>query len=351
MEPTVNPFNPTFGDVPKVLIAEEDLVGDVTTKLRSNSYARLFFITGVLGSGKTVLMTKIEGELRQDKQFIVIDVSDNEQLLADVKKRLLRELRSFGAAGVSVGISAGEASEQNQIQDLLEVAKRHQKIVVVAIDEVTNSPEIRKFAQLFSLTKRLGLPLNILMTGLPEVILDVQNQDRMTFLLRSEKITLTSLGTEQMAQAYQDQLGVDAFLARYLAKLTGGYSYAFQLLGALAFDRAQHGQLTTQEVEGLLPLFKETLFDNAYQRIFDASSPVDQRYLVAVAQNPLFSDVLKQMGKSKSYVSQYRRRALERHLIRAAGLGRVTFTLPYFRDFLLATQDMDSLYYQPVDFD
>lgn len=207
MEQVVNPFNPTFGDVPRILIAEEDLVGDVTAKLRANSYARSFFITGVRGSGKTVLMTKVEEELRRDKQFIVIDVSNNEDLLADLKERLLRavlgplkvklqDLRSFGAAGVSVGISAGAASEQNQIQDLLEVARRHQKIVVVAIDEVTNSPEIRKFAQLFSLTKRLGLPLNVLMTGLPEVILDVQNEDRMTFLLRSEKITLTSLGID-----------------------------------------------------------------------------------------------------------------------------------------------------------
>lgn len=348
--------------MPRILIAEEDLVGDVTAKLRANSYARSFFITGVRGSGKTVLMTKVEEELRRDKQFIVIDVSNNEDLLADLKERLLRavlgplkvklqDLRSFGAAGVSVGISAGAASEQNQIQDLLEVARRHQKIVVVAIDEVTNSPEIRKFAQLFSLTKRLGLPLNVLMTGLPEVILDVQNEDRMTFLLRSEKITLTSLGIDQMVQAYQDQLGVDAFLARHLAKLTGGYSYAFQLLGSLAFDQTQAGNLTTREVTGLLPLFKENLFDNAYQRIFDASSPVDQRYLVAVANSPLFGDVLERMGKSKSYVSQYRRRALERHLIRAAGHGQVAFTLPCFRDFLLATQDLDSLYYQPVDFD
>ena len=55
------------------------------------------------------------------------------------------------------------------------------------------------------------------------------------------------------------------------------------------------------------------------------------------------------MKKSRSYVSQYRRRALARYLIVATGYGKVAYTLPQFKEFILATQDPDTIYYQPVE--
>ena len=59
--------------------------------------------------------------------------------------------------------------------------------------------------------------------------------------------------------------------------------------------------------------------------------------------------VSERMKKSRSYVSQYRRRALARHLIVATGYGKVAYTLPQFKEFILATQDPDTIYYQPVE--
>lgn len=75
----------------------------------------------------------------------------------------------------------------------------------------------------------------------------------------------------------------------------------------------------------------------------------DQRYLIAVCGHKTFKAVTEQMGVSKSYASQYRRRAIAGHLVRPATYGKVEYTLPYFRDFIMATQNPDSMYYYPVN--
>ncbi|WP_283586145.1 hypothetical protein [Limosilactobacillus ingluviei] len=72
--------------------------------------------------------------------------------------------------------------------------------MVVVIDEVDNSTVIREFAQLFSAMKRLDLPLFALMTGLPDLVLDVQTADRLTFLLRADKVALSPLNLVAMTR-------------------------------------------------------------------------------------------------------------------------------------------------------
>ncbi len=70
----------------------------------------------------------------------------------------------------------------------------------MVIDEVDNSTVIREFAQLFSAMKRLDLPLFALMTGLPDLVLDVQTADRLTFLLRADKVALSPLNLVAMTR-------------------------------------------------------------------------------------------------------------------------------------------------------
>ena len=75
--------------------------------------------------------------------------------------------------------------------------------MVVVIDEVDNSTVIREFTQLFSAMKRLDLPLFALMTGLPDLVLDVQTADRLTFLLRADKVALSPLNLVAMTRIIQ----------------------------------------------------------------------------------------------------------------------------------------------------
>lgn len=48
----MNPFNPTFGDVPKILIDNDPKTTDIYKLVQQSPFARSFFITGVRGSEK-----------------------------------------------------------------------------------------------------------------------------------------------------------------------------------------------------------------------------------------------------------------------------------------------------------
>ena len=207
-----NPFNPTFGDVPQVLVNKHQVPAqDLAQLIESSNYPRAIFITGVRGSGKTVLLTKTEKELARQPKCCVIDLLNNETLIEDLKQQLaqaaanpvekgLAKLSSLSAAGTTLEFQAPGASDQVVICQLLEKIKQQGKYVVVVIDEVDNSPVIREFAQLFSAMKRLDLPLFALMTGLPDLVLDVQTADRLTFLLRADKVALSPLNLVAMTR-------------------------------------------------------------------------------------------------------------------------------------------------------
>ncbi len=141
----------------------------------------------------------------------VIDLLNNETLIDDLKQQLaqaaanpvkkgLAKLSSLSAAGITLEFQAPGASDQVVIRQLLEKIKQRGKYVVVAIDEVDNSTVIREFAQLFSAMKRFEIPLFALMTGLPDLVLDVQTADRLTFLLRADKVALSPLNLVAMTR-------------------------------------------------------------------------------------------------------------------------------------------------------
>ena len=67
---------------------------------------------------------------------------------------------------------------------MMENVQKNNHYVLVVIDEVDNSQPIRSFAQIFNELKRHGFPIFVLMTGLPDLIMDVQNENKLTFLLR-----------------------------------------------------------------------------------------------------------------------------------------------------------------------
>lgn len=136
----------------------------------------------------------------------VIDLLNNETLIDDLKQQLAQvaanpvkkgvaKLSSLSAAGITLEFQAPGASDQVVIRQLLEKIKQRGKYVVVVIDEVDNSTVI-----LFSAMKRLDLSLFALMTGLLDLVLDVQTADRLTFLLRADKVALSPLNLVAMTR-------------------------------------------------------------------------------------------------------------------------------------------------------
>ena len=82
-----NPFNPTFGDVPKIYLGK-DRSEELANLIQNSDFARSFFITGVRGSGKTAFMTEVEQLLKKQTRCYCINLINDSSLLTSLVNRL-----------------------------------------------------------------------------------------------------------------------------------------------------------------------------------------------------------------------------------------------------------------------
>ncbi len=351
-----NPFNPTFGDVPQIFLDTDSRINDLIKTIKNSSFARSFFITGVRGSGKTVFLNAVGQTLDKDKSCIRINLLNNDNLVESFTKKLLhattsnlkkvvKSVSSISVKGLNIDLSSDSLEYDEALKEMLIHLKKQNKYVVVTIDEISNSEAVRKFAQVSNELKGEKLPLFVLMTGLPDLVLNLQTEKNLTFLLRSEKIHTLPLKPADVIASYQKIFKCSLELANKMAQMVGGYAYGFQLLGFLLFNEVNVKVPTFADLENITLQYKLQLFDNAYQKIFDDLSENDRKYLLFVKDGGKLEEIVQKWGKSRVYVAQYRRRAIERDLVKPVGHGIVNFTLPYFADYLNQVQDPNSVYY------
>ena len=104
-----NPFTTTFSKLPEYTYIYREETAEI---LENFSYQKpsesVYKITGVRGSGKTVILAKIEEELRNmGKDWIVLDINSNRDMLQQIAAMLNNE--GFGKIipkGRSLSISA-----------------------------------------------------------------------------------------------------------------------------------------------------------------------------------------------------------------------------------------------------
>ncbi len=93
----------------------------------------------------------------------------------------------------------------------------------------------------------------------------------MTFLIRSQKFFLTSLGLQAITNSYKETLGLDYENALACARLTKGYAFAFQLLGYLMFEKKEK---TLND--NVLLSFNQLLEEYVYKKIWSTLSEVEK---------------------------------------------------------------------------
>lgn len=355
-----NPFNPTFGNVPPIFLDKNNVINELIDEIK-NGYPQPFFITGIRGSGKTSFLTRVSQILKQDSNCYCINLINEEGILTNLARKLYRKhssglskafdiFDSVTVGGITLSKNKEISNIEEMLEELMESISKQGKYVVITIDEVNNSSAIRSFAQQYNNLKRADYPIYVLMTGLPDLVLDLQNNEHLTFLLRSRKITMQPLNNRDMENAYLDVFDGNFAIAHNMALLTKGYSYAFQLLGDIYYRHLKRQQLTPsmQNFNEILVQYEITLFNNAYQKIFADISDGDRKYLVSILNHPKLADAAKFLGKNVSYTSQYRKRMIDRNIIKATTYGKVQYTLPLFDKFIECTQDSNSEFYWEI---
>ena len=368
-----NPYRPSWGAPPPVLAGRDEQLDEAMEALEAGPRHPVFchVYYGDRGCGKTVLLDALADRSRaRGWPTIAMACREGTPLtdalvelhLPEVLRSLTRrrgqratkELRGSvgvpGVARVSAGASwaPAETSRGVELERLLtevgEAAARRDVRVLLTVDELHtidrrfDLPTLAGVLQL--VTQRRGLPIALVGAGLPEVV-DVLAGPTVTFLERLRKLELGYLTTDATryallgpAQAAGVTFELEAL--ELLTRASSGYPYYVQLLGWETWAAAAAAGASSIDagharagVRGAEVVVVEQVLEPRFRRL----APREQAYLTAMAVDgdggTTTADLVARLGAtSASDLSYLRERLLAKHMIRAAGRGRVAFTLP-----------------------
>lgn len=339
-----NPFTLAFGNTPYVEIdrshVDFDIVADFTGE---HSVSNAYMITGVRGSGKTVYMTNICRKLRQDKNWVVIEVSPEEDIIRQIAYKLAKD-SDFGELAVSAkidisifNIEISKTVNNNTelvsivLEKLLKLAEKKGKRIAIAIDEAINNRYIKEFAHAFQIYLRNNLPVYLIMTGLYQNIYEIQNEKTLTFLYRTPRIEMQPLKLYKISESYEEIFNISAEQARKMSEMTQGYAFAYQVLGYFYFKNK------TDDLSKIENKYCNYLGEYVYEKIWSELSEKDREVVVTMIEmdnRVRVKELRDRLGVDSSKFSHYRDRLKRKGVVNISEYGYISFSLPYFKDFI-----------------
>lgn len=342
-----NPYTLIFGKSPKQIISRNSSMNDIIETFNDdNPSQQIYMITGVRGSGKTVYMTELSQKIQASGDWITVELNPELDLLEGLAAKLSGETAlaqmfksakinlSFFGFGVEIDGVAPIRDIETALEKMLLTIKKSKKKLLITIDEAANTANMRVFAGSFQIFIRKNLPIFLIMTGLYENIDLLQNEKTLTFLYRAPKIELKPLNIRTIAENYKGTFKINDQTAMYMAKLTKGYSFAFQVLGY--FTWSNNGNY-----KDALGDFRQYLEDYVYEKIWSGLSKGDKRlaYGIARVKSGKVSEIRKELNMETNEFNPYRKRLVKRGIVNGEERGYVSFTLPLFEEYVLDNYD------------
>ena len=355
-----NPFNPQFGRRPNTFIGRSDLINHLLSCYGNlNAPERTTIVSGLRGSGKTSLLTDISFRLENDSDWIVINLACNDNLLPNTIEMILfklekRQLKfpSINKVSVTVPLISMEIEKTKKqyksfyptLLQVLEELRRLELKLLIIIDEVNNSKEMKEFASTYQLVIREEYEVALLMAGLPQYVSSILNDKVLTFLWRANHIHLSLIDPYFMKLAYEEEFkkqGVvieeDALEYAYLS--TAGYPYLYQLIGYHLWEQdIRQNEITLNEVKRAVELSKASLYQNVYSIIYRDLSAVEKTFILTMSTFDMpveTGKVRERLKKGSAYVNAYRERLIRIGIIEEVGHGVFQFSLPFFKEYMI----------------
>ncbi|HEV2362254.1 MAG TPA: ATP-binding protein [Acidimicrobiales bacterium] len=361
-----NPFTPTFGVSPPLLVGRDDLIDEFGEALAEGpgSAARATLYTGARGSGKTVMLNAVEDRARELGWVVVNETASPGFVGRIVREQLPQLLRSFdpkavrravtgivgplGTGGISwtkVEAHVAEAGLRGQIELLTDLLKANETGLLITLDEIHphQTAELRDLATAVQHSFREGRELAFAGAGLSSAVSDVLNDEVLTFLRRAERHALGTVERGDVERALREPIEaagrtVSDEAVRVMAGGTGGYPFLIQLVGANTWRVHQsEAEITVDDAEKGVARALRRLGSLIYEPALADASDIDKSFLLAMAKDDgpsRMADLQQRLGVDMNYASQYRRRLIAAELIEPVRYGYVDFTLPYMREYL-----------------
>ncbi len=357
----VNPFKPTAGMTPPVLIGRETVIDDFMDGLDEGPGApgRLMRITGPRGSGKTVLLTQL-GDIANDRGWTVVNVSGREPLCASIQEQLAHDtrIRSLGIR-ISLPVVSAEAhlggpAEELSFREVLTRATRsltsHGSGLLITVDEVQDASrdEMATIATSVQYMIRQQQNISLLFAGITTGVLDLLNGKGITFLRRAKAEELASIPTYEVARALRKTIETSGLLVdddalSYAAGQTHGYAYLIQLVGYYVWrEGRRHSResvtITLADAKRGSEVAAREFGSSVLETAISGLTKPAVDYLLAMTEDENSSstaEIARRMGMPASSANTYRRILIERQIIESTAPGFVAFSIPFMREYLL----------------
>ena len=347
-----NPFIISFGKKPSQYISRINLSEEIIEDFNSdNPSSQAYMLVGVRGVGKTVMLSSISKTLKEQPGWIVMELNSTRDLLESFAAKLyaLPEMNSLfieakldlSLLGIGISIDKGiKISDIEQaITSMLEITTKKNKKILITIDEVTVNQYMREFASAFQIFIRNEFPLFMIMSGLFDNINSLQNDKSLTFLYRTPKIALSALNISAIVNTYQRVFSAKAEDAKYMAQLTNGYPFAFQVLGHLVWKyREENPDYNVKEIcDEVLNEYDQILQEYVYEKIWNEMSAKEREIVACVCKEDSIKvkTIRDILGYDSNSFTVYRNRLIKKGILTSTGYGTLSVFLPRFDAFVV----------------
>lgn len=330
-----NPFILTFGREPINFIPRIDYLQEVKDNFYSETRPnQVFMITGVRGTGKTVLLSKLAKEFEKNKDWIVVDLNPERDMLNSLASQIYNNSKvkhlflkakfnlSFNGIGLSVENDKPSDDIESIISKMVEYLSEKDIKLLITIDDAANNQNIKVFAHTFQALLRKDYKVFMLMTGLYENISSIQNNKSLTFLSRVPKLILKPLNMPAIKDSYEEIFNIDSDIAVKMSKLTEGYAYAYQVLGYLMWEEEEK-----KISKKLLSQFDQYLSEFVYDKIWEGLSEKEINLIIKISRN-------ETLDMKPNEISVYRDRLIKYGVLESRQRGKLSFALPRFKEYI-----------------
>lgn len=361
-----NPFHPSFGVTPPLLVGRDELIDEFVEALEDGpgSAGRATLYTGARGSGKTVMLNAVEDRARAMGWVVVSETASPGFVARISRQHLPRLLAAFDPnaigrrlSGITAPLGAGgltwntieahiaEAGLRNQIELLTDLLAESGTGLLITLDEVHQNQigELRELATTVQHAFREERELAFVGAGLASAISDVTADEVLTFLRRAERHSLGTVGRTDVERALREpieasgrRVGDEALST--MVEGTRGYPFLIQLVGAQTWRlHPKTPEISIDDAGQGVSNALRRLGSLVYEPALADTSAIDRSFLLAMAQNDgpsKMADIQTRLGVDVRYASQYRLRLIAAELIEPVRHGYVDFALPYLREYL-----------------
>lgn len=383
MNPIRNPFAPGAGSQPPELAGRDGIISDADVaiqRLSAGKSSRSQILLGLRGTGKTVLLNKIENVADSHGHITsFVEAPENGNLpsllypkiyqvlykvsaVENAKRHAhnaMRALKGFASAfkitvgdvSLAVDPEAGVADSGNLEMDLCDLfvligdaAKAAGKEWTLCIDEMQylSKAELASLIVAIHRANQKQLPILLFGAGLPQIAALSGNAKSYAERLFSFP-PVGPLDRLDAIQAIKNPIEnegekISEEALEEIVQRTEGYPYFLQEWGYQAWNEAQSSPIHVEIIERASRTALKRLDESFFRVRFDRLTPKERDYVRAMSKlgkGPYrSSEVAEQLGEDVKALGPCRAKIIAKGMIYSPSYGDIAFTVPMFEDYI-----------------